>query len=517
MPSAGSARRMPVFGAAVALGASLLPAAATAGSWPPPQESQAVCAGSTPGGVSGLVVESYDPATGAMSLSYQPACGATDHHIEYGPLSAVSVLGYSDQQCGLGVSGSVAAFQPGPGSYFFLIVASNDGGQEGSYGLMNMGGVTMERPANPGQTSCPFTQDLSAACDGPTPLITLGMTAYRPQTEAYGAPFQRTAVPAADLAAPGAGVRVNGDDDNSDGTPDRDQSMVTGENDLVELVLSADPPCANGIDYVLTRSTPGLQVWADSGKQTPLLVGTDEAVLTFPGSTMTVWVESIAAGAGDVALEARNGSGGVVTSRSGHFFGFSAIVIALGGESQVPGDPPPEPGNFGMFQLAIQLYRLGYDVHMYDEDVVAADGSGAAYNEVVRAIQERSVSRVAVFGYSHGGGSTVDLAIRLNNNRAGIGAFDIAYTAYVDAIRNNSDIDLATETELPPTTMFHANYYQNPGCGLFSLCGGPINGADINLNVNTTAWGAGLTHFTVDDAPEVLGAIRGHILGMVTP
>jgi hypothetical protein len=228
-------------------------------------------------------------------------------------------------------------------------------------------------------------------------------------------------------------------------------------------------------------------------------------------------VEILTPGIGDVTLEARNSSGGVVTSKLAHFYAFSGIVIALGGESQVPGDPPLEPGNHGTFQLAIQLYRLGYDVHMYDEDVVAADGSGAAYNEVVRAIQRREVSQVAILGYSHGGGSTVDMAIRLNNNRAGIGAFDIAYTAYVDAIRNNSDIDVATETELPPTTQFHANYYENPGCGLFVLCGGPVNGADINLNVNTTPWGAGLTHFTVDDAPEVLGAMRDHILSMVTP
>lgn len=482
---------------------------------PPPLATEAVCAGSTPGRVTSLMVDSYDPATGAMALSYESACGATDHHLEYGPLKDAAVLGYTGQQCSLGTDGSIPSFQPGPGAYFFLLVASGSGGREGSYGFMEFDGMMMERPANPSQATCPFTQDLSASCDAPAPLITLGLTAYRPQSESYGAYFQRTEVPGGELVTPGVGIRVNGDDDNADGTGDRDQTAVTGENDLVELVLTADPPCVNNIDYVLTRSAPGLQVWADAEKQTPLLAGNDETVLSFSGNTMTVWVESVETGSGDLALQARNSSGAVLLSRSAHFYAFTSIVIALGGEGQVPGDPPLEPNNHGTFQIAIQLYRMGYDVHMYDEDVVVADGSGAAYNEVVSAIQQRQVGSVAIFGYSHGGGSTSDLADRLNSNRAGIGAFEITYTAYMDSIRNNSDIDIATDTSLPASTLYHANYYENPGCGLFSLCGGPVNGADINLNVNSTTWGANLDHFSVDDAPEVTGAIRDHILSMV--
>ncbi len=508
-------RRYGVICRSVALTLLLSAGFALGGSSPPPLDTQAVCAGSTPGEAGDLMVQGYDAATGALSLSYVPGCGATDHHIEYGPLASVASLGYSGQACGLGIDGNVAAFQPGDGSYFFLMVASNAGGQEGSYGSMAFDGMTMERPANPAQSSCAYVQDLSAACDAPAPLITLGLTAYRPQSETYGNFFQRTAVPASDLQTPGVGIRVNGDDDNGDTVADRDQGSVTGENDLVEVVLSADPPCANGVDYVLSRSDPGLQVWADADKQTPLLTGQDETILTFSSSTRTVWVESVLPQPADLALEARLAGGAVVTSESAHFYPFTSIVIALGGESQVPGDPPPEPDNYGTFQIAIQLYRLGFDVHMYDEDVVAPDGSGAAYNEVVSAIQNREIGLVAVFGYSHGGGSTNDLAIRLDDNRADIGTFDILYTAYMDGIRNNSDIDVATETGLPASTAFHANYYQNPGCGFFSLCGGPITGADINLNVNSTAWGASLDHFSVDDAPEVTDAIRDHIITMV--
>ena len=80
---------------------------------------------------------------------------------------------------------------------------------------------------------------------------------------------------------------------------------------------------------------------------------------------------------------------------------------------------------------------------------------------------------------------------------------------------NNSDIDLRTEARLPPSTGFHASYYENPGCGFFQLCGGPVPGADVNVNVTATPWGADLLHFTVDDALEVLHGIRDDLLATV--
>jgi len=492
-----------------------LPVLAVSGVSPPPLNVEAVCAGSTPGQVSGLMVESYNPATGEMALAYDPACAATDHHLEYGPLADVATLGYSGQECGLGVSGTVASFQPGPGSYFFLMVGSDGTGQEGSYGTMRIGGAAMERPADPSQFSCAFTQNLAAACDAPPPAITLAITAFRPQTEFYGVPFQRTAVPAAQRISPGVGVRVNGDDDDINGVQDRDQVDVAGENDLVEVSLSVDPPCVNGADYILSRTDPSLRVWADAGKQTPLLADNDQITLTFTGSSMSIWVESVGTGSGDLELSAQAAGGGLLASDLAHFFSFTSAVIALGGEGQVPADPPLEPSNHGTFQMAIQLYNMGFDVHMYDEDVVTADGSGAAYDEVVSAVHDREVVNVAIFGYSHGGGSTNDLATRLNANRGAIGAFAIDYTAYVDGIDNKSDIDISTEMALPPSTLYHANYYENPGCGLFALCGGPVAGADINLNVTATPWGGALTHFTVDDAPEVTSAILNQVLTMV--
>jgi hypothetical protein len=470
----------------------------------------------TPGEATNLRVTGFDSDTGAISISFQPACAADDHHLEFGPLSAVSTLDYSGQECGLGTGGTHDGFDPGPGSFFFLVVGNDGVGIEGSYGLSYEDGTLAERATDLMDPLCAYVQDLSERCDGPVvPVVQL--TAYRPQSELYGVPIQRTPVPEEDELTPGVGVRVNGDDDNGNAVPDGNDSNVAGENDLIEVVLFVTPekPPA-GIEYALRRSDGDLLAWTAPSKQVELFGGGDSVTPVFGAGMLTIWIELPQVGEAVLELVAVSlGDQSVIATDAILAFPFSSVVIALGGESQVPADPPLEPGNHGTFQVALDLYRRGYDVHMYDEDVVTASGAGAAYGEVVSAVRDRGVGSVAIFGYSHGGGSTNDLARRLDDNRGTIGTFSIDFTAYVDGIDNDSDIDIGTETELPPSTGYHANYYQNPGCGFFALCGGPIAGADFDLDVTTTPWGAGLTHFTVDDAPEVTSGIRDQLLPRV--
>jgi hypothetical protein len=465
-------------------------------------------AAATPGEATNLVVTGYDPVTGDISIAWTNGCAAADHHIEYGVLQDMPTYTYSGQVCGLGTGGSYAAFNPGPGSYFFFIVADDGASVEGSYGTAWIGGVASERPENTLDQACARVQELDQRCDAPF-APSLDLAAYRPLTGASGAPFQRWPVSESEEVAPGARIRINGDDDDADGLADRDDIGVAGENDLVELTLTVDPPePPPGYEYVLARSNAGLRVWNESTRNTEVIGPGDSAVLAFSSTTRTLWVESPFGGEADLEFVARQiATGAQVASDRVHVVPFTSVVIALGGEGQVPADPPLEPANHGMFQLAITLYRMGYDVHMYDEDVVPASGAGAAYNEVVGAVQKRGVSRVAIFGYSHGGGSTNDLAKRLDANRASIGVFTLDFTAYVDGIDNDSDFDIDPETALPPSTAYHGNYYQHPGCGFLQLCGGPISGADLNVNVTATPWGSGLTHFTIDDAPEVLQGV----------
>jgi hypothetical protein len=458
------------------------------------------------------MVTAYDPVTGDLSLSWTPGCAAADHHLEYGPLDGMATFNYSGQVCGLGTGGSYASFDPGPGSYFFVIVADDGVGVEGSYGTSRFDGALVERPDDTVDPVCTRVQDLSQRCDAPF-APALDLTVYRPVTGTSamsGAPFQRWPVVEAEEMVPGAGIRVNGDDDDADGVPDRDDLGVAGENDLLELTLSVAPPAPPpGYEYVLIRNNANVRVWNESTRLNEIIVAGDRAAISFPGPSRTLWAESPFGGAADLTFAARRiATGDLVASDSIHLVPFTSVVIALGGESQVPADPPLEPTNHGTFQLAITLYRSGYDVHMYDEDVVPANGAGAAYDEVVSAVQKRGVAHVSIFGYSHGGGSTNDLARRLDANRASIGVFFLDFTAYVDGIDNDSDFDIDTETALPPSTMYHANWYEHPGCGFLQLCGGPISGAALNVNVTATPWGSALTHYTIDDAPMVLQGLH---------
>jgi hypothetical protein len=337
-------------------------------------------------------------------------------------------------------------------------------------------------------------------------VLRVGMTAYRPTTElpAYRNPFPKTAVPEEQEETPGAGVRVNGDDDNGNSTADRNDTTVNNENDLIEVELKAEPyPTASGLAYVLKRNSSSIKVWDSQTKGTAILDSGTEAAITFSAATRTVWVEDPSGGNADLELVARSGSTDVCSDKV-HFYSFQTIVVGLSGEVWPGGDPLAN----GMYNVAQELYERGYDIHYYDEDVVDADGAGAAYNEVVSAIQNRSVSRVAIYGHSHGGGSTHDLAERLDNNRATIGTFTTPATAYVDAIENDSDYDMDSELRLPPpATQAHLNYYQPNGM----LHGGVVPGAQ-NLDVTTTQWGQNLDHGTIDNDANVINAVRDHVL-----
>lgn len=323
-----------------------------------------------------------------------------------------------------------------------------------------------------------------------------GLTAFRPQQGAGYFPFARTKVPEAQEEHPelGPGIRVNG-------TGELDPS---GEDDLIELVV--EPPIER-TGYVLVRSGPELAVWSTRTKEagTELaFTGGVSAPLAFGGApALTLWVEGTGAAPGPATLALRALEPERVVDRL-VFHVFQALVVALGGEGQVPG--LPLDGNHGTFVVATALYQRGYDVLMRDEDEVDATGAGAVYTETVNAIQQRGVAQLAVFGYSHGGGSTYHLCERLDAFRGTIGTFSIEFTSYVDGVRNNSDIDTAMETRRPPASAYHANHYQIGGFADFFLDGGPVSSSQpppSGLNVETVFWGVGATHFLVDDYSQV--------------
>ncbi len=334
----------------------------------------------------------------------------------------------------------------------------------------------------------------------PEPVFAVNITAYRPQSEGYGSPLPRLAVGESEEESPGAGIRINGDDDNANGVADFSDTVVDHENDLIEVVLNVDPSNPpSGYEYVLVRTNPHLKVWSSAAKGTPILGANDEAVGAFGGPTATLWVECDAAGSGSLRLAVRRTADGATkASDQVGFYAFSSIVIALGGENQSPSNPINS--GHGVFVIAGNLYALGYDVHMYDEDNVGSSGSGSVYNEVVSAIVQRDVHVVSIYGYSHGGGSTHDLAERLNNNRGSIGTFTLPYTAYIDGVENDSDIDLEWESRLPPTTQYHVNYYQRN----FIPMGTSVSGANVNINLSSS----GVQHGEIDDRSDVRSGVQ---------
>lgn len=337
------------------------------------------------------------------------------------------------------------------------------------------------------------------------------LTAYRPRHGAGYFPFTKTAVSEADemSGTTGPGIRVNAPGD----------ADPQGEDDLIELLVERS---AAAHDLALRRTNGALRVWTtpnkSPGTEVPFVSDRTDA-LPFPpgGATMTFWVEwAVAAhGTADLALEPLAAPLALDTVR---FHTFRSIVMALGGENQSP--TVPVDLNHGTFVVGTALYQRGYDVHMHDEDDVSAAGTGAAYNCVVDAIANRGVDEVCIFGYSHGGGSTHDLAERLDIDRPGIGVFEIVVTSYVDGIENDSDFDVTAETRRPPSTGYHANHYQRGSIADVFLDGGPVPDSDpppTGLDVETTPWGAGVTHYEVDDLVQVRAFIEDNFVIRLTP
>lgn len=335
------------------------------------------------------------------------------------------------------------------------------------------------------------------------------LTAHRPQRGTGYFPMTKTAVADADEMndVTGPGIRINAPGD----------ADAQGEDDLIEVIVNATPATT---PVALRRDNSALRAWTTRTKQpgTEITFTNDKTpALALAVGTTTVWIEwtAPAHGFATLSLEPLDASYALDSIR---FHAFRSIIMSLGGEGQVP-TVPVDPNN-GTVVVGTALYNRGYDVFVHDEDDVAADGSGPAYTEVVNAIMNRKVDRVAIFGYSHGGGSTYDLSERLDVNRAGIGIFEIVVTSYVDAVQNDSDIDVDQELRRPPSTGWHANHFQAGNLSDFFLDGGPVpnsNPAPTGLNVETTPWGAGATHFQVDDFVQVRNYIEVNFVERIGP
>ena len=316
---------------------------------------------------------------------------------------------------------------------------------------------------------------------------------YRQQAE--NMPYEL--ISAEQLKNIGAGIRFNGDDDNGNRISDLDETGFIKEDDLIEVMLEVSlAPAPLGMEYFLKSDNGNLKVWGDRRKNTLIMDAGQEGIIDFEGNKKTIWVECINDVDDKLKLQARvTGCQSGVVLDEVKFYVFKSIIVGLSGETRWGANIFQN----GMFYISLELYRQGYNVFYYDENRVLDDGSGEVYEEISNAIEGCNINNVAIYGHSHGGGATYDLSERLNNNRGELGTFNISFTGYIDAIENDSDIDIDTESRLPITTQYHVNLYQPNG----TLHGGDVRGADVNLDVTTTEWGRYLEHTTIDENGKV--------------
>jgi hypothetical protein len=115
----------------------------------------------------------------------------------------------------------------------------------------------------------------------------LNLTAHSPQT----IPFEPRPIEENVEGVHGAGIRINGDDDNNNGIPGREDDSVSGEDDLIMVSLTLDPPAPPaGIEYVLKRSNNRIKVWGKSSKDSRILDSNNETV--WNNGSITIWVEN---------------------------------------------------------------------------------------------------------------------------------------------------------------------------------------------------------------------------------
>ena len=314
----------------------------------------------------------------------------------------------------------------------------------------------------------------------------------------------------------GVGIRRNGDDDTD---------PAAGEDDLIRVDLDVgDGPAPwppPGVGRKVGRSSALINVWDNDNRAGAILTGATGDLADVPAGSESVYVDwpSIDDGAPTFEFSVWD------TLHNNKalwdevvFKPFKSIVVIFVGEFEHPTDPPQN----GTSTFAVEEYqKSGLDVHLFDENVVAENGSGQAHMEVFSAIRDRGVKNVAIIGYSHGGGSTYHLATRLEADRPDLvmmgHSFDIGFTSYIDAIVNDDENPTASEIRRPCTPAvckFHLNQYQRnlPPVGLRGDRTTLNGGADEQEDRSTTT-----NHLTIDENAAVHDELREWLREKVKP
>ena len=328
----------------------------------------------------------------------------------------------------------------------------------------------------------------------------------------------------------GPGIRMNFDDDNSNGIDDVAESgiEIPEENDLIEVRVDRLPGQGDLVLETITSFKLGLYYTHDKETLVPLDQTNPNRTepLAFINNTVTVYVEWKDATYSFESLNLVDPATAMPLDGL-RFHSFKSLIVAFGGLNQNPvdtdgdgsiGDPVQGgPNREGIFDIAQSMYDTGWDVLAFgqaDETV----GVDVPSTEIVNARQQRFVERHAVIGYSYGGGATHDLIEGLidedNDNDGDPDDILTFVGVFLDAV---DQFGINAENDWPAIAIYLLNIYSQinePGVG-------DLGGADINDDevltgaaleeINTTTnpgWNNTLDHYSIDDDLQVQQLIR---------
>jgi hypothetical protein len=300
------------------------------------------------------------------------------------------------------------------------------------------------------------------------------LTAYRPQSiqgsfpvdAPIYTPFLKKAVLEQQETdnSLGPGIRINLDDDNSNGTADAFESgaEIPLENDLIEVRVDRLP--GQG-DLVLSVGG-SLALYYNHDKETPIpLTGGTSGPLGFTNDTVTVFVEwkINSHGLDTLRLVDQSSSTTLDTIR---FHSFKSLTVVFGGRGQNPvdtdgdgtiGDVTGAQDREGIFDVAQVLYDNGYDVMAFQSttnvDVATAEA------EIESGWDRRLLdplnggSGFAVIGHSWGGGLAHDLI----EDRLYLDGYVPFFTVYLDAVHYGTHVP---QEDWPEHTLYLLNIWQ---------------------------------------------------------
>ena len=254
---------------------------------------------------------------------------------------------------------------------------------------------------------------------------------------------------------------------------------------LLRLDIKFDQP-ANAPIKISRKDGPALAVYADQGATSPLLPhrsGLTEVEITLEATnTKTVWVGWDGSYINPTAnltllvgMGAATGTNDIIK-----FARSDVLIVGIAGHTQSsPVNPTIVDAGVGVHEIYENLLPF-YPHRLYPEDPgnqeplntdSCGDGVDRAHEDIKKAFNEHRAKRLGLYGYSHGGGSTLYLSELLRQDvvNGDIENYSLKWSGYIDAIQvvkpvgNDTGIIKGAEIRQPRLTKSHFNRFQSRG------------------------------------------------------